>query len=162
MTDIPLCVALPQHVDSLPDRDVFYQSLHCPIISTSVSTTGHGALFYLVEVIPFPNISLNENLNADPELHSSVWFVFYWNLLYAIVLIIVMVANSCVGDHGKARNYLTDTGCQDPHLILISTSVISVVSDLMILVIPIATIWGLHMAREKKIKLGAVFAVGSL
>ncbi len=32
----------------------------------------------------------------------------------------------------------------------------------MILVILIAAIWGLYMAKEKKIKLSAVFAVGSL
>ena len=73
-----------------------------------------------------------------------------------------MIATGCVGGVGKAHYYLAETKCQDPYIVLVSASVINVVTDLMILIIPIAAIWGLHMAREKKIKLGAVFAVGAL
>lgn len=32
----------------------------------------------------------------------------------------------------------------------------------MILVIPIVAIWGLHMSKEKKFRLSAVFAVGTV
>ncbi|CAD6590843.1 MAG: hypothetical protein ASARMPREDX12_004751 [Alectoria sarmentosa] len=88
----------------------------------------------------------------------SIWVVFYWNLLSALALIIT-AATECVG---RADKVSKGEECLDQYAILVCASVINVVSDLMILVIPISAIWGLHMAKEKKLKLGAVFAVGSL
>lgn len=88
----------------------------------------------------------------------SIWFVFYWNLLYALALVLT-VATECAG---KAEKVAMGEECLDQYAVLICASVINVVSDLMILVIPIVAIWGLHMAKEKKIRLSAVFAVGSL
>ena len=105
-----------------------------------------------MEVTHSPTSSLYANRNANNELHYSIWFVFFWNLLYALVLIIVIVG---VTDH---RQMNVDV----PKTILVGASVTNVVSDLMILVIPIAVVWGLHMAKEKKIKLAAIFGVGSL
>ncbi|KAF6218247.1 hypothetical protein HO133_006209 [Letharia lupina] len=102
--------------------------------------------------------SLNGEYNADFEPYSSIWFVFYWNLLYALALVLT-VATECVG---KADKVARGDQCLDEYAVLICASVINVVSDLMILVIPIAAIWGLHMAKEKKLRLSAVFAVGSL
>lgn len=52
--------------------------------------------------------------------------------------------------------------CVNEYAVVVCASVINVVSDLMILVIPIAAIWGLHMNKRRKIKLSAVFAVGLL
>ena len=103
-------------------------------------------------------------LSADlgTPITFSVGFVFYWNLFYALALVIVMIAQGCFRGVGKAHDYLAQTKCHDPYIVLVSTSVINVVSDFMILVIPITAIWGLHMAREKKIKLGAIFAMGLL
>ena len=88
----------------------------------------------------------------------SIWFVFWWNLLYAVALI-VTITTECVG---KADKVARGEECVNQYAVLICASVINVVSDLMILVIPIVAIWGLHMARQQKIRLSAVFAVGSL
>ena len=52
--------------------------------------------------------------------------------------------------------------CINQYAVLVSASGINVMSDLMILVIPIVAIWGLHMSREKRIKLSTVFPVGLL
>ena len=52
--------------------------------------------------------------------------------------------------------------CVNQYAVVVCASVINVVSDLMILVIPIAAIRGLHMNKRRKIKLSAVFAVGLL
>lgn len=97
-------------------------------------------------------------MNANPNPCFSIWFVFYWNLLYAIALVLT-VATECVG---KADRVARGEECLDQYAVLICASVINVVSDLMILVIPIVAIWGLQMAKEKKLRLSAVFAVGSL
>lgn len=69
------------------------------------------------------------------------------------------VATECAG---KADKLSRRKHCLDQYDILVSASVINDVSDLMILVIPIAAIWGLHTPKKKKMKLTAVFAVGSL
>ncbi|KAL9125699.1 MAG: hypothetical protein Q9217_005144 [Psora testacea] len=88
----------------------------------------------------------------------GIWFVFWWNLLYAIALILT-VTTQCVG---KADRVARGKECLNQYAILISASVINVVSDLMILVIPIAAIMGLHMTTQQKIRVSAVFGVGSL
>ena len=82
--------------------------------------------------------------------------MFYWNLLCALAFIVLDV--TCVALNGSNENFF----CGDAYLELLCASVVNAVSDLMILIIPIAVIWRLHMAKEKKIKLGTIFAVGSL
>ena len=88
----------------------------------------------------------------------SIWFVFWWNALYAIALVLT-VAFECVG-----KDDLVAAGgqCVNEYAVLIGASVINVTTDLMILVIPIAAIWGLHMPAMKKWRLSAIFAVGTL
>ncbi|MCJ1460422.1 hypothetical protein MMC28_010804 [Mycoblastus sanguinarius] len=88
----------------------------------------------------------------------SIWFVFWWNVLYAIALVLA-VAFECVG---KGALVAEGKQCVDEYAVLICASVINVTTDLMILVIPIVAIWGLHMPAAKKWRLSAVFAVGTL
>ena len=88
----------------------------------------------------------------------AIWFVFYWNLLYAIALIL-SVAFQCVG---KADRVAAGKECYNEFAVLMCASVINVTTDLMILVIPIVAIWGLKLPSAKKWRLSAVFAVGLL
>lgn len=88
----------------------------------------------------------------------SIWFVFWWNLLYAIAFVLA-VALQCAG---KAALVAEGKECVDAYAFLICASVINVTTDIMILIIPIEAVWGLHMAAEKKWRLTAVFAVGTL
>ena len=88
----------------------------------------------------------------------SIWFTFWWNLLYAIALVLA-VAFECVG-----KDALVAAGkqCVDEFAVLVCASVINVTTDLMILFIPIAAIWRLHLPVEKKWRLSALFGVGTL
>lgn len=88
----------------------------------------------------------------------SIWVAFWWNLLYAIALVLT-VAFECVG---KESLVAQGKQCVDEYAILISASVINVTTDVIILVIPLAAIWGLQMPTEKKWRLSTVFAVGTL
>ena len=88
----------------------------------------------------------------------SIWFTFWWNLLYAIALVLA-VAFECVG---KEALVAAGKQCVDEFAVLVCASVINVTTDLMILFIPIAAIWGLHMPTEKKWRLSALFGVGTL
>ena len=96
--------------------------------------------------------------SAKTGIFWAIWFVFWWNLLYAVALVLT-VATECVG---KADKVARGEECVNQYAVLICASVINVVSDLMILVIPIVAIKGLHMAPQKKLRLSAVFGVGSL
>lgn len=87
-----------------------------------------------------------------------IWFIFWWNLLYAVALV-VTVATECVG---KSDIVARGGECLDEYAVLICASVINVVSDLVILIIPITVIWNLQMSVETKVRLSALFAVGAL
>lgn len=86
----------------------------------------------------------------------AIWFVFWWNLLYALALVLAVLLQ-CVGKEAKvARN----EECVNTYAVLIGASVINLVSDLMILIIPITAIVRLHLPPKEKLRVSAVFAVG--
>ncbi|KAI4198431.1 MAG: hypothetical protein LQ350_005291 [Teloschistes chrysophthalmus] len=88
----------------------------------------------------------------------AIWVVFWWNLLYAVALIL-SVALQCVG-----KDALVAAGkeCVDEFAVVMCASVINITTDVALLLIPIFAVWGLHLPSRKKWKLSAVFAVGFL
>ncbi|RDI88115.1 hypothetical protein Vi05172_g1899 [Venturia inaequalis] len=52
--------------------------------------------------------------------------------------------------------------CVNRGAIYIATAVMGIVTDVVLIVIPIPTIWGLQMPTKQKIGLTAIFAVGSI
>ena len=88
----------------------------------------------------------------------AIWLCFWYNVLYAISLVIT-VATECVG---KADKVAKGEQCVNEYAVLTGASVINVSSDLMILLIPIVSIWGLQMTAMRKWKLSIVFCFGSL
>ena len=88
----------------------------------------------------------------------AIWFVFWWNLLYTIALVLT-VTTDCVGKKDKVAK---GEECLKQSALVISATVINVISDVMILVIPIVAIWGLQMAKKPKFRLTAVFSVGAM
>ena len=88
----------------------------------------------------------------------SIWLCFWYNVLYAISLVIT-VSTECVGKEDKVAK---GQQCVNEYAVLTCASVINASSDLMIFIIPVVSIWGLHMPTERKWKLSAVFFVGFL
>lgn len=88
----------------------------------------------------------------------AIWVVFWWNLLYAIALVL-SVAFQCVG---KGAIVAAGKECVDEFAVVMCASVINVLTDIALLVIPIFAVWGLHLPSRKKWRLSAVFAVGFL
>lgn len=107
-------------------------------------------LLYQRVFVPVPN--------RKTIIWRAIWFVFWWNLLYTIALILT-VTTECVGKEDKVAR---GEECLKQSALVISATVINVVSDLMILVIPIVAIWGLQMAKKPKFRLTAVFSVGAM
>ncbi|KAI9654364.1 MAG: hypothetical protein M1821_006680 [Bathelium mastoideum] len=111
---------------------LLYNRLFIPVRTTA--SYRHGAIFW------------------------SIWFVFFWNLLYAIALVLA-VAFECVG---KGAIVAAGKQCVDEYAVLVCASVINVTTDIMILVIPIMAIKRLKIEKGRKGRLYAVFAVGIL
>lgn len=80
---------------------------------------------------------------------GTAWF----NVLYAIALVLVVLLQ-CVGKTGPSSQCIND------FLLLVLSSVINVISDIVMLVIPIYGIWGLHMQSRQKLGMSIIFAVG--
>ncbi|KAI1077724.1 hypothetical protein F5B20DRAFT_551142 [Whalleya microplaca] len=91
---------------------------------------------------------------------STFWWVIQvtiWaNLLYTISLILVTTLQ-CV-PYGLPFG----STCVDQWLVLILASTINIISDIAVLVIPLASIWKLQMSQKRKWATWALFAFGAL
>lgn len=89
---------------------------------------------------------------------SSLWWVIHvvvWlNLLYTVGLILA-IALQCVPYH---KPY--GTTCINQYMVLISASIINIISDVLVLVIPMVSLWRLQMSRKRKWAVWALFAFG--
>ncbi|KAK6953010.1 hypothetical protein Daesc_005307 [Daldinia eschscholtzii] len=91
---------------------------------------------------------------------STFWWVIqlviWLNLLYTIALILVTTLQ-CVPYHLPWGN-----SCVNQWLVLVMASTINIITDIAVLVIPIASISKLHTARKRKWAIWALFAFGAL
>ncbi|MCJ1263282.1 hypothetical protein MMC22_003152 [Lobaria immixta] len=84
----------------------------------------------------------------------AIWFVIWFNFFYCVALVLTVLLQ-CVGKKEK-------TNCIDTFFLLVTASTINVLSDLVMLVIPLNSVWKLHMSSKQKYGLSIVFAVGTL
>ena len=82
----------------------------------------------------------------------AIWFVILFNLLYCIALVLLVLLQ-CVGKKIKSK-------CVNEYFVLITASLINVLSDIAMLIIPLIAVWDLHASLKRKLRLLAVFAVG--
>ena len=91
---------------------------------------------------------------------TSFWWVIqaviWLNLLYTVSLILVTTLQ-CVPYHLP-----WGSSCVNQWLVLIMASVINIISDIAVLVIPIASIMRLQTTRRKKLAIWTLFAFGTL
>lgn len=85
-------------------------------------------------------------------IHAVIWL----NLLYTVSFILATTLQ-CVPQHLPWGN-----SCVDQWSILVMAALINVITDIAVMVIPIASIFKLHMARKKKWTIWALFAFGAL
>ncbi|KAI6083121.1 hypothetical protein F4821DRAFT_196842 [Hypoxylon rubiginosum] len=91
---------------------------------------------------------------------SAWWWVIQItitiNLLFTIAFVLVTIL--------QCAPYGLPFGsqCVNQWLVLVIASVINIVSDIAVLLIPLASIWNLQMSRQRKWATGALFAFGAL
>ncbi|PHH91004.1 hypothetical protein CDD83_1982 [Cordyceps sp. RAO-2017] len=88
----------------------------------------------------------------------STLFVIAFNALYCIALVLV-VRLQCVG---QPQAVVQAGTCINHYLVLVTASAINVVTDLLILLIPLIAVWHLRLPQRRKLGLLLVFAVGGL
>ncbi|POS69009.1 hypothetical protein DHEL01_v212597 [Diaporthe helianthi] len=91
---------------------------------------------------------------------SSLWWIIqvvvWLNFLYTVGLILAL-ALQCV-----PYNRPYGSSCVDQYMVLISASIINIISDILVLIIPMASLWRLNMSRRRKWAVWALFAFGTL
>lgn len=89
---------------------------------------------------------------------SALWWIIqvvvWLNFLYTLGLILA-IALQCV-----PQNRPYGSSCVDQYMVLISASIINIISDILVLVIPMASLWRLNMSRRRKLAVWALFAFG--
>ncbi|PHH59526.1 hypothetical protein CDD81_2888 [Ophiocordyceps australis] len=88
----------------------------------------------------------------------STLVVIIFNALYCIALVLV-IRLQCVG---KPPAVVESGTCVNHYLVLVTASIINVVTDFLILLIPLIAVWHLRMPQRRKLGLLVVFAVGGL
>lgn len=85
-----------------------------------------------------------------------IWFNFLFYLADTLVKIF-----ECTPRHKIWEKYV-DGSCININIPILVTSAVNVVSDFLILLLPIVCVWRLQMKMSKKMGISAIFAAGSL
>lgn len=94
--------------------------------------------------------------STKTKIWYASWAVIWFNLLYCIALVLVVILQ-CVN-----KKEIPGKTCIDTYSLLVTASIINVLSDLMMLAIPLVAVWDLQMPMRRKIGISVVFAVGML
>ena len=76
------------------------------------------------------------------KVFYAIWFVISFNFFYCVALVLTILLQ-CVGKKDKSKST-----CIDTFSLLIMASTINVLSDLVMLIIPLSSVWKLHMSRK--------------
>ncbi|KJZ75179.1 hypothetical protein HIM_05373 [Hirsutella minnesotensis 3608] len=91
-------------------------------------------------------------------IYWSTIAVILFNALYCIALVLV-VRLQCVG---KTKAVADAGECVNHYLVLVTASTINVLTDVLILLIPMAAVSRLRMPQRRKLGMLVIFAVGGL
>ncbi|MCJ1312087.1 hypothetical protein MMC25_005761 [Agyrium rufum] len=90
------------------------------------------------------------------RIYYSIWIVIWFNLLYCIATVLTVLLQ-CVN-----KTHDAGAACIDTYVFSLTASSFNVLTDLMMLAIPLLAVWNLQMPMTQKVKLSVVFAVGFL
>jgi hypothetical protein len=91
------------------------------------------------------------------DVFWSTWAVIVFNLLYCVALVLTVLLQ-CVGKETIQKGQ----SCINSYAVLVTASIINVVTDLVILGIPIVAIGRLQMPRKRRLGVWVVFAFGAM
>jgi hypothetical protein len=103
-------------------------------------------------------------LSPKRTLRLSVYVVVSFVVAYSFssILVIIFACNPIAATWDLALEVLPTTTCIDEPAAYIAQAGINIFADLVILILPMRTIWGLQLPLRQKISVSSVFAVGLL
>jgi hypothetical protein len=105
-----------------------------------------------------------QRIFVPPKQRNSVFWAS-WTLIvlnFIVYTIIFFAFTFSCNPREKAWNPVLPGKCLDTGVMMISTSVINLLSDASILVLPMRGIWDLHMSMRKKLGVAGIFTTGLL
>ena len=101
--------------------------------------------------------SRKENLPLFTAIHACIWSLVVFYLVDTLFLIFICTPRE------KIWNPLMTTGhCFDGNASYKASGVFNVLSDFAILILPMPTVWKLHMPMRRRLLTMGVFATGFL
>lgn len=91
------------------------------------------------------------------EIRIAIWATTAWAFVSFIVGIVGIFAVCPTYNDVKLLTCLPNT-----RPIIVTTAAMSLVTDLLLLGIPLCAVWNLHMSTSRKFAVGSVFATGFL
>ncbi|KAI1129108.1 hypothetical protein F5Y10DRAFT_159936 [Nemania abortiva] len=91
---------------------------------------------------------------------STLWWIIWGTILTNFLYTIAFVIDTLV--HCTGHDLENDQACTSHWSVLIIASAINVASDFIVLLIPVASIWGLRLTKKRKWELIAAFGFGAL
>lgn len=104
--------------------------------------------------------SIFYNHRHHKPAYKAIWALIWANLAFYFAITVAFIF-ACV-PRAKIADPTLDGTCLDTLASIIATSAINVVSDVTILIVPVAAVFGLQMPLKTKLGAAAVFAVGIL
>ena len=98
--------------------------------------------------------------NHTGKTYWSIHFLIWSNLLFYLAIMLAQIMECLPRE--KIWDPTVPGHCIDFTAVLIAGAVINVISDFLILVLPIGKIWQLQMSPKRKLGVSAVFTAGLL
>ncbi|KAF2265547.1 hypothetical protein CC78DRAFT_579039 [Lojkania enalia] len=93
---------------------------------------------------------------GSKQMWFWIWFMIFFNIIYCIVLIL-LIQLQCV----RRKDPPPNGNCLDQHLLIVTASLINVITEVAILIVPVFAVWGLRMPLTRKLAIVALLSFGS-
>lgn len=122
-------------------------------------------LLYRIAIIPTKTFILLRQINVFIPMKNKVYYLAYsllWLNAIQYCIIFFLFTFLCRPVSRIWEGSLVPGKCLDQKALILSGSRLNVLSDFAILALPMGSVWRLKLPTGKKIRISAVFAVGSL
>ena len=98
----------------------------------------------------------------DFSFRLAIYFVMFFVMSTEIIATFILIfrCNPIAANWDFA--VAATAKCLDPGKLYFSVGVVNVISDLMILLLPVKMLWGLRLPRKQMLQVSVVFGLGSL
>lgn len=137
-----------------------FSALNCAL--TQLQSTIATELFYCpaIACVKFSVLLLYRRIFPNRHFRILTWFLAAFIVCYSLVLFLGVIFQ-CMPIRG-AWNPTIEAKCIDLGLIIVITSALNVLTDVLTLCLPLPLLWRLNLPKERKVQLTGIFLLGGL